>query len=278
MAMKLYPDTAVQAIANAIRAKNGSSDTYSIGEMAQAITDLPSGGGGGDFDALVDGSITSIESDVTSVRAYVCAGCTSLVSASFPNVTTAKGYMFNGCTSLRSVSLPSVTGFSGTYGFQNVTINSIIFPKATSSPTANYFNGSKIGILVFPRLTRTVTNAINTVTTLTTVDFGETYATMGDYSFNGDTNLNTLILRRKTAPVTLSNVRALSSTKFKNGGAGGTIYIPKVLYDQLGTGTNDYQSATNWSTINGYGTITWAKIEGSQYETHYADGTEIPTE
>lgn len=44
MAMKLYPDTAVQAIANAIRAKNGSSDTYSIGEMAQAITDLPSGG------------------------------------------------------------------------------------------------------------------------------------------------------------------------------------------------------------------------------------------
>lgn len=44
MAMKLYPDTAVQAIANAIRAKNGSSDTYSIGEMAQAINDLPSGG------------------------------------------------------------------------------------------------------------------------------------------------------------------------------------------------------------------------------------------
>lgn len=44
MAMKLYPDTAVQAIANAIRAKNGSSDTYSIGEMAQAITNLPSGG------------------------------------------------------------------------------------------------------------------------------------------------------------------------------------------------------------------------------------------
>lgn len=44
MAMKLYSDTDVQAIANAIRSKNGSSDTYKISEMAQAITDLPSGG------------------------------------------------------------------------------------------------------------------------------------------------------------------------------------------------------------------------------------------
>lgn len=233
---------------------------------------------GGDFDALVNGSITSIESDVTSVRSGVCMGCTSLVSASFPNITVVKSHMFDGCTALQSVSLPNVKSFSGSYGFQSVEINSIYFPKVTSSPTANYFNGAHMKILVFPKLVSTGTNSINSASKLTTVDFGESYATMGDYTFNSSGSVNTLILRRKTAPVTLSNIRALSSTKFKNGGAGGTIYIPKVLYDQLGTGTNDYQSATNWSTINGYGTITWAQIEGSQYETHYADGTEIPTE
>ncbi len=33
------------AIADAIRAKNGSSDTYTPAEMAQAIEDIPSGGG-----------------------------------------------------------------------------------------------------------------------------------------------------------------------------------------------------------------------------------------
>lgn len=44
MAMKLYSDTDVQAIADAIRAKNGSSDTYTIGEMAQAIMAIPTGG------------------------------------------------------------------------------------------------------------------------------------------------------------------------------------------------------------------------------------------
>ena len=37
---KLYDDTAVQAIANAIRAKNGSSDTYTIAEMSTALNDI----------------------------------------------------------------------------------------------------------------------------------------------------------------------------------------------------------------------------------------------
>ena len=37
MAKKLYEETSVQAIANAIRAKNGETTTYKIGEMATAI-------------------------------------------------------------------------------------------------------------------------------------------------------------------------------------------------------------------------------------------------
>lgn len=43
MANKLYNDTSVKAIADAIRAKNGTADTYTIGEMAGAINDIPVG-------------------------------------------------------------------------------------------------------------------------------------------------------------------------------------------------------------------------------------------
>lgn len=43
MAKKLYEEASVQAIANAIRGKNGLSTTYKIADMAQAITDIPSG-------------------------------------------------------------------------------------------------------------------------------------------------------------------------------------------------------------------------------------------
>lgn len=85
--------------------------------------------------------------------------------------------------------------------------------------------------------------------------------------FSNCSALDTLILRKSSSLCSLAS-NALNATKFKNGGAGGTIYIPKALYDHLGDGTSlDYKSATNWSTYDGYGTITWAKIEGSAYES-----------
>lgn len=42
MANKLYEEASVQAIANAIRSKNGTTTTYKIGEMGDAIRNLPS--------------------------------------------------------------------------------------------------------------------------------------------------------------------------------------------------------------------------------------------
>lgn len=40
MAKKLYEETSVQNIADAIREKNGSTSTYTIGEMSEAISNL----------------------------------------------------------------------------------------------------------------------------------------------------------------------------------------------------------------------------------------------
>lgn len=42
MAKKLYEEASVQAIADAIRAKNGTTTKYKIGEMANAILALSS--------------------------------------------------------------------------------------------------------------------------------------------------------------------------------------------------------------------------------------------
>jgi len=38
----------------------------------------------------------------------------------------------------------------------------------------------------------------------------------------------------------------------------------------------DYKSATNWSVVDGWGTITWSNIYGSPYESKYVDGTDFP--
>ena len=69
MANKLYNDTSVKAIADAIRAKNGTTNTYNIGEMATAITNIPTGGNCYSVDItfptrLKNGVILTLPSDV----------------------------------------------------------------------------------------------------------------------------------------------------------------------------------------------------------------------
>lgn len=109
-------------------------------------------------------------------------------------------------------------------------------------------------------------NQFNGCTALTLLDLGKV-ASISNNCMQSSTNFDTLILRKSDGLSSLASVNAFSGTKFKSGGDGGTIYIPTVLYDHLGDGSSlDYQYATNWSTVHGYGTITWAKIEGSVYE------------
>lgn len=54
-------------IADAIRGKNGSSDTYTPAQMPQAITDIPSGGGGG---SVEEKDVNFIDYDGTLIESY----------------------------------------------------------------------------------------------------------------------------------------------------------------------------------------------------------------
>lgn len=87
----------------------------------------------------------------------------------------------------------------------------------------------------------------------------------GDKAISGKVDTLVLDVPSVVGMPNYSNITG--TTAFKEGGTGGTIYIPKALYDHLGDGSEyDYKAATNWSTIDSYGTITWAQIEGSEYE------------
>lgn len=177
----------------------------------------------------------------------------TLTSYSNNDVTSVITRAFSDATNLTSVSLPNVTT-TGQDAFSNTKIEKLVFPKYTG--TSNY--------------------AFRNMPYLTAIDIlGGTQFSQQTFSY--DANLKTIVIRKSSAIVAISNANAFNtSTPFASGGSGGTIYIPKALYDHLGDGTSlDYKAATNWSTINGYGTITWAKIEGSAYENAYVDGTPI---
>ena len=246
--MSIY--SKLSALLTAANTKTGESDTTLTDAVQTLIDGYGQGGGGTDYlVANIDGSLTSYESDeVTAIRSEAFRGMRSLASFKCHNVTDFLGYN-NGSWS------------------------------TTAGNAAYCFYATALVSLAFPKINDIKTQSINSVgTTFLALDLGPTCGRIDNQGIAGNSNFNTLILRKSDGITAAGNSNILNNTKFASGGAGGTIYIPKALYDHLGDGTSlDYKAATNWSTINGYGTITWAQIEGSQYETHYADGTVIPT-
>ena len=210
-----------------------------------------------------DTALTSVNCpNVIGLGAYAFSGCTNLESVSLPKITRLTNVrgVFSGCTSMTSISLPNINTLYCTYFFEECTsLRSVTLKLNTSSTTIPYLSNAMF----------------YGCSSLEIVDLGQTSG-VGGTTFYNCTVLDTIILRYTTTVASLGNTAAFDGTPFKNGGTGGTIYIPKTLYDALGTGTNDYKAATNWSTIDGYGTITWAAIEGSIYETQYADGSPVP--
>lgn len=126
-----------------------------------------------------------------------------------------------------------------------------------------------IQVASFPKLTDFDSNAtFQGCSKITTIDLG-IVGWIPNNTFVNCTLLDKLILRKSNGVSPLAGTAVITTgTPFKNGGSGGTIYIPEVMYNHLGDGTSmDYKSASNWSTVDGYGTITWAKLEGSPYES-----------
>ena len=264
-----YKGSDILELSNSGSATLKTGGKYCEGDIA--VEYVKPSGGGATAQNLIDKTWPSGEISITLpqydnavpgwlVKGYRAFGFAPITKC---NVSVASGatlvqfpdYLFYYNTTMPSISLndTDVELYVGATSFQYCTALKVI-----SLPTA----------------TKLYTSAFANCSNLETVELGQADFLRTNV-FSGDRKLTTLILRG-TNVCSLSNTNNFNSTPFWTGGTGGTIYIPKTLYDHLGDGTAlDYKAATNWSTIDGYGTITWAKIEGSYYETHYADGTVI---
>lgn len=250
MALKLYNETDIEAIADAIRAKNGSSDTYKVSEMADAIDDIPTGGGSVDYTDQ-DWPAGAITSNITQFKNY--------------NGQNA----FYGRSGITSITLPNLTLFgSSTFaGIPNVT--RINLPNAN---VVDYSNGlfiscPKLELIVLPKVTNAIWNgSFRYDSALEIADLVTRSLPQGEH-FRDCPSFKTLILRHNDV-CALGNVSAFTNSPFASNGTGGTLYVPQSLI-------SSYQSATNWSTILGYANNQIKAIEGSIYETQYADGTSI---
>lgn len=81
------------------------------------------GGGGSDLDALIDGSITEVTSNVETVVQYACYYGTFLTSVNLPNATTIGKESFKFCNKIETFLCPNVTKIDqqGLYSCGNIT-------------------------------------------------------------------------------------------------------------------------------------------------------------
>lgn len=217
------------------------------------VTGSYEGGGGTDYLAqcLANTLTEYINNDISYVKSYGFYNCTALRTVELNNLNFLETYTFQYCSNLESVSFDKV------YELRN-----------------NCLHGIKASVIVLPSFKYSNTGTMRDNTALTAVDLGKASQSAGDMYigqsvFQNDSALNKVILR-SAKKYALQNINSFNGTPFASGGTGGTLYVPSALI-------SDYQAATNWSTILGYANNSIQAIEGSIYETQYADGTPIST-
>lgn len=289
---KLVDSTQLNAdltsVANAIRTKGGTSGQLAFpAGFVSAVNAIPTGvtpTGTKQISITQNGIVTEDVTDYANAEITVDVHSGSEPTAmdyikatathfSDPTITTLRINAFKDYPTPFTVDFPNLTELP-VYAFASSKIQTQMWPKVTK---INYyaFNGANaLQKAVFPVVTSgTGGSGFVGCSALAVVD--GSFTVIEGNCFRACTNLVTLILRNSSL-VPLGGSDSLINTPFYHGKAGGDIYIPKALYDHLGDGTaSDYKAATNWSTYDSYGTITWHPIEGSIYETQYADGTPI---
>lgn len=241
MANVLVEETSLSNIASAIRGKNGSTTVYKPGEMAAAITNLPTGGSsGGNEDGLLADTIVNYENTTaTKIKAKCFLESATLVTATFTNVSNVGAYAFSNCPELTQVSLPNATTIAGTECFSRCSkLSNVNLSNVTNAGDSTFFLCDSLTSMNLPRVENLNSGVFYECHLLEKVDLGSSCKEFSGYSqFNNCSKLTALILRSNTL-CSMPYQNTLQGTPIKN--ARGYVYVPRAL-------VNEYKNATNWT-------------------------------
>ena len=272
MAKVLVNENNLTNIANAIRGKNGSTDTYKPSEMAEAITAI-SGGGGSNEKAIIEKTFSGIyaNNEITKIGDYAFAGLgNNITGINAPNAESVGEYAFRGCGNIQSINMPKVKRI-GPNAFAYGVYTTI--PKCVTNNTfpllESCFNGTVVfgymfdgELLYLPNMKERLDMGDLTADSpkyINLPEFVDQYTTRRRMfggnkviqkvwlpkvaniqykDFNGCTALVALILA-KTTLVPLTDINAFENSTVATGT--GYIYVPSAL-------VSEYKTATNWVT------------------------------
>lgn len=239
MAKAIIDEQNLTDIADAIRAKNGSADTYTPSEMATAIGNLPTptpvtkGLVFSDYDA--DGYPTKAE----------IVGMTEIPNLFF----TAEGTNApTFCSKITTVTLHSGLERIGSNVFRNKYLTSLILPNGVTYIGNSCFSGTQISELIIPSSYTAVTvDTFGYARYLQNIVFEGDITAVARYGFEyaGQTAGSlTIDFSHCTGVPTLENSNAFSNTPAK------IFKVPNALLAE-------WQTTGNWASVTN---VTWQGV------------------
>lgn len=150
-----------------------------------------SGGGGGDteekstIDAIIDRSITEIESDAEVVGPYAFANCSKLVSARFPNAVRIESNAIQ-CSKLTSLFIPKVK-YIASYAISSCSeLNTIDLPSVESLASSALSNNKKLSALILRNTNKMATLSRSSALSGTPIESGTGYIYVPRVFLNAD--------------------------------------------------------------------------------------------
>ena len=213
MAKKLYEESNIQAIADAIREKNNSTDTYTTSEMPGAILDIQgSDGSNADIFTLIDfieGDIINMNlpNSISKIRSHGFYECENLTNLVIPDSVMEIGsHAFEGCVNLKSVLLSKNLNLIQAYLFRSCTsLESIVIHDNITSiySFAFMFCNSLKSVTIPSSVTTLGSSVFYECTALEEVILGE-----GENTFNCN-NLDLSVSTNYTQEMIYSWIKAL---------------------------------------------------------------------
>lgn len=200
MGVKAVQDSSLTAVADAIRAKTGKSESIEFPDgFVSEIGSIETGGGGytaADF------------ADATKPEGAVI----------FDEVTlSADGAWFAGRTGITKI-------FGTNY-------------NDTGNRTGTFRGMTGLQYAVFPKLTRAYNSFLYGCSNLEAVDwYGG--GTGGSFIFANCTKLKTMVIRKADGVSALGASNGFQGTPFASNGSGGTLYVPSALISDYQAATN----------------------------------------
>ena len=220
-----------------------------------------------------DGTEVIYSDDESSINRLINCQITGNITIN-PTKGAMKKSFFDGCAGITGITQIHYAG-SDLNTFANCT-NMKYFFGPLSIGSSSFYNDSNLETLVSPtsNFCNIWDRAFKNCGKLHSVDIWPSEsATAQDgfksvNTFENCSSFKNFIIRRTSQVYPLNNTNNFDSSPFASNGTGGTLYVPQALITA-------YQEATNWSIILAYENNQILPIEGSIYETQYADGTPI---